>query len=138
MKNAHAVALGRLGGRKGGAARASRMLPSRRREIGKLAASARWDGRLPEILRSLFWSYRFDDLRLPAERDLIMVHVLTYGNAQQRKWLRKRFGDEAIAGWIVRRAGRGLTVEQMSPWIPEDRARRWQGRNIGALIWENR
>ena len=99
MRNPHAVALGRLGGRKGGAARAARMLPGRRREISsKLAASARWDGRLPELLRPLFWSYRFEDLRLPASKDLVMLHVLSYGDTKQRNWPpagspRKRFGD---------------------------------------------
>jgi len=138
MKNAHAVALGRMGGRKGGVARASRMLPDRRREISKLAASARWDGHLPELLRPLFWSYRFDELRLPAERDLVMLHVLAYGNAKQRKWLRRRFGDDEISGWIAAREGRGLTIEQMSPWVGEDKVRRWQARNEGARIWENR
>lgn len=41
-KNAHAVALGRLGGLKGGRARAQRLSPERRREIAKKAAEARW------------------------------------------------------------------------------------------------
>lgn len=41
-KNLHAVALGRLGGLKGGKARASKLTPERRREIAKKAASARW------------------------------------------------------------------------------------------------
>jgi hypothetical protein len=41
-KNAHAVALGRLGGVKGGVARSQRMSASRRSEIARLAAQARW------------------------------------------------------------------------------------------------
>ena len=41
-KNPAAVALGRLGGRKGGKARAEKLTPARRREIAKQAASARW------------------------------------------------------------------------------------------------
>ena len=138
MKNAHAVALGRLGGRKGGVARSARMLPNRRREIGKLAAAARWNGRLPELLRPLFWSYRFDDLRLPGERDLVMLHVLTYGNTRQKKWLKQRFGNEEICRWIASREGRGLTTAQMSPWIPASRVRSWQAQNSGDQIWENR
>ena len=41
-KNPAAVALGRLGGKKGGKARAERLLPERRREIAQKAAKARW------------------------------------------------------------------------------------------------
>jgi len=41
-KNPAAVALGRLGGKKGGKARAAKLSPERRREIAKKAAAARW------------------------------------------------------------------------------------------------
>jgi hypothetical protein len=41
-KNAAAVALGRLGGLKGGKARAARLTPEERKEIAKRAAQARW------------------------------------------------------------------------------------------------
>jgi hypothetical protein len=41
-KNPAAVALGRLGGRKGGRARANKLSPERRSEIARLAARARW------------------------------------------------------------------------------------------------
>jgi len=41
-KNPAAVALGKLGGRKGGKARAEKLTPERRREIAKKAANARW------------------------------------------------------------------------------------------------
>ncbi|MCW4010271.1 MAG: hypothetical protein NWF05_06580 [Candidatus Bathyarchaeota archaeon] len=41
-KNPHAVALGRLGGKKGGKARASKLSPEKRSEIAKKAAQARW------------------------------------------------------------------------------------------------
>ena len=43
-KNPHAVALGRLGGLKGGKARASKLTPEQRKEIAKNAATARWKG----------------------------------------------------------------------------------------------
>jgi hypothetical protein len=138
MKNAHAVALGRLGGRKGGLSRASRLTPARRREISKQAAAARWEGRLPELVRPLFWSYRFDELRLPDSEDLVMLHVLTYGGTDQRNWLRQRFGDACIRRWIVNHQGKGLTEKQMLPWVSQKTARRWQSANPGALIWENR
>ncbi|MEW6531008.1 MAG: hypothetical protein AB1473_09245 [Thermodesulfobacteriota bacterium] len=41
-KNPHAVALGRLGGLKGGRARAKKLTPEERAEIARLAARARW------------------------------------------------------------------------------------------------
>ena len=44
-KNPHAVALGRLGGLKGGKARAKKMTPERRREIAREAARTRWKAR---------------------------------------------------------------------------------------------
>jgi len=41
-KNPAAVALGRLGGLKGGNARAAKMTPERRKEIAQRAAKQRW------------------------------------------------------------------------------------------------
>ena len=41
-KNPAAIDLGRLGGLKGGRARANKLTPERRNEIAKKAASARW------------------------------------------------------------------------------------------------
>jgi len=42
-KNPNAVALGRLGGLKGGKARAEKLSAKRRKEIAKKAAEARWN-----------------------------------------------------------------------------------------------
>jgi hypothetical protein len=41
-KNPAAVALGRLGGLKGGKARANKLTPEQRKEIAQKAASTRW------------------------------------------------------------------------------------------------
>ena len=41
-KNPNAVALGRLGGLKGGKARADKLTPEQRKEIAKKAANSRW------------------------------------------------------------------------------------------------
>ena len=43
-KNPAAVSLGRLGGQKGGRARADKLSPEQRSEIARRAASARWKG----------------------------------------------------------------------------------------------
>ena len=45
QKNVAAVALGRLGGLKGGKARAAKLTPEQRREIAQKAARARWADR---------------------------------------------------------------------------------------------
>jgi hypothetical protein len=42
IKNKAAVALGKMGGKKGGAARAATLTPERRSEIAKKAAAGRW------------------------------------------------------------------------------------------------
>jgi len=42
-KNPHAVALGRLGGLKGGTARAKKLTSKRRKEIAEKAAKKRWE-----------------------------------------------------------------------------------------------
>lgn len=42
VKNPAAVALGKLGGAKGGPARAAKLSPKKRAEIAKKAAKARW------------------------------------------------------------------------------------------------
>jgi hypothetical protein len=42
-KNPAAVALGRMGGLKGGRARAAKLSPSKRKSIAKKAAKARWN-----------------------------------------------------------------------------------------------
>ncbi len=44
-KNPHAVALGRMGGLKGGPQRAKKLSKKRRSEIAKKAAQARWGSR---------------------------------------------------------------------------------------------
>lgn len=44
-KNPNAVALGRLGGLKGGRARAEKLTPKKRKDIARKAATARWSKR---------------------------------------------------------------------------------------------
>ena len=47
-KNPHAVALGQLGGQKGGRARAIGLSPRQRSRIAKRAAQARWNRNKPK------------------------------------------------------------------------------------------
>lgn len=48
-KNPAAVALGRLGGKKGGLARKKALSAKRRSEIARDAAKARWSKRAPQV-----------------------------------------------------------------------------------------
>jgi hypothetical protein len=47
-KNPHAVALGRLGGLRGGKVRAERLEPAKRSEIARVAARSRWQKKRPK------------------------------------------------------------------------------------------
>ena len=47
-KNPHAVALGRLGGLRGGKVRAERLEPAKRSEIARVAARSRWKNKRPK------------------------------------------------------------------------------------------
>ncbi|HXX69090.1 MAG TPA: hypothetical protein VEK07_18025 [Polyangiaceae bacterium] len=75
---------------------------------------------------------------LPESLDLVMLHALTRGGVEHRQWLVRRFGDQGIRQWIVHHRRRGLAVRQMSPWVSERTARRWQRDDSYANVWENR
>ena len=47
-KNPHAVALGRLGGQRGGKARAERLSSAKRSEIARVTARSRWEKKRPK------------------------------------------------------------------------------------------
>lgn len=118
MKNPHAVALGRLGGAKGGPARAMALSARRRQEIARKAgrarartlslsdrkalasraALARWANRpmirtaaqAPEAVRRLLKSYDLGALAWanPDHQYAIVRAILVRGDAQAARWLR--------------------------------------------------
>ena len=45
-RNPHAVALGKLGGKKGGVVRAQKLTEEQRKEIARKAARVRWSARI--------------------------------------------------------------------------------------------
>jgi hypothetical protein len=47
-KNPHAVALGKLGGQRGGKVRAERLSATKRSEIARIAARSRWEKKPPK------------------------------------------------------------------------------------------
>lgn len=53
VKNQAAVELGRLGGKKGGDARAAKLTPEQRSEIAKKAAAGRWKAKQDEDAKKM-------------------------------------------------------------------------------------
>ena len=137
MKNPHAVALGRLGGTKGGLARAKALSPRRRREIAKRAgaararalsaperrdvarraAAARWFKRsqivtaveAPVAVRKLLNSYDPSELRWAKldHRYLIVREILLRGDGRAVKWLRTLLSPREVRELVQRYAGAG-------------------------------
>jgi hypothetical protein len=68
------------------------------------------------VLRPLFWDYRFDDLRWPAHRDLVIRRVLQAGGMDAIGWLRRCVPDAELVDWIRQRNGRGLGARQLRFW----------------------
>ncbi len=89
-------------------------------------------------MRQLFPGYQLEQLRLPDHVDLVMLHVLTRGGNEHKRWLVRRFDDSGIRRWIVQNRGRGLTIQQTLPWVSERTARKWLAQSPYARLWENR
>lgn len=137
MKNPHAVALGKLGGAKGGLARAAALPARRRREIARVAGVARWKGlsgaerrnvaRLaararwqkaaesltaadaPSAVRRLLKTYDPKALRWVNrdDRHVIVREVLVRGDAVARRWLRRKLSRDEARELILEYGGAG-------------------------------
>ena len=138
-KNPHAVALGRLGGPKGGLARAKALSPQRRSEIAKRAgaararalsaperrdvarraAAARWFQRsriataaeAPVAVQRLLKDYDPSELRWAKldHRYLIVREILMRGDARAVKWLRTLLSPREVRELVQRYAGAGCS-----------------------------
>jgi hypothetical protein len=147
MPNANARALGRLGGlaggRAGGRARAQSLTAERRKEIARNAALSRWEGRVPDSIRGLMWSWPDLDNEINANEHVgsIMYQVLAFGNAQQKLWLENRYGRDRVKTWIESTPRNGLTVQQMAEWIGIRKAKELfaaRGPESVNSLWANR
>lgn len=137
VKNPHAVALGRLGGTKGGLARAKALSPRRRREIAKQAgaararalsaperrdvarraAAARWFHRsqivtaveAPVAVRKLLKGYDPNGLRWAKldHRYIIVREIVVRGDGRAMKWLAKMLSAREVRELVQRYAGAG-------------------------------
>jgi hypothetical protein len=137
VKNPHAVALGRLGGAKGGLARAKALSPRRRREIAKhagaararalsaperrdvarKAAAARWFQRsqiataveAPIAVRRLLMKYDPSELRWGKldHRYVIVREILLRGDGRAVSWLRTMLSAREVRELVRQYAGAG-------------------------------
>jgi hypothetical protein len=135
-KNPHAVALGRLGGAKGGKARAKVLSAARRRQIAaegaharaaalgpaersaiaRKAVRARWARQLtgldtPPAVRRLLKSYKPAALRwrVPDERYAIVREVLVRGNADAHAWLTQMMAPDELRELVRQYRGAGCS-----------------------------
>ena len=137
MKNVHAVALGRLGGVKGGPARAKALSAKRRsqiaqqaamararslsaverRDVAKRAAAARWSNEsgittaldTPIAVRRALENYDPAQLRWAklAHRYIVAREVLLRGDARAVRWLRGLLSARKLRDLIRSHAGAG-------------------------------
>jgi hypothetical protein len=99
-------------------------------------------GRLPRLLRPLFWEYDFARLTWKADADLIIGRVLTVGSWEAIQWLRRRLPNPALKDWIEFRCGAGLSARQLRFWelvleLPHRRVNSWL-RDPTRKLWEGR
>jgi len=139
MKNPHAVALGRLGGAKGGLARAKSLTPRRRSEIAKhagvararalsaaerselaqRAATARWSRHVvivtvaeaPAAVRRLLARYEPAQLRWARadHRYVVVREILLRGGDAAVRWLRSILPAQKLRRLIQHFAGAGCS-----------------------------
>jgi hypothetical protein len=97
---------------------------------------------LPKKLRRFFWDYDSARLSWKTDRDLIISRILAVGNWDSLRWLRRRFPDEELRDWLIRRRGAGLSNRHLRFWelmlnIPHRTVNTWLA-DPARQIWENR
>lgn len=137
MKNPHAVALGKLGGAKGGRARAAALGSERREEIARLAGAARWRSvplseraaiarraararwrrttekltaaDAPDAVQRLLKTYDPSALRWVNrdDRHVIVREIVLRGDAVANRWLRRKLSRADLRALIRAYAGAG-------------------------------
>lgn len=160
-KNPHAVALGRLGGKRGGPARARRLLPRERAFIARDAATSRWQGcrygqveldemvralgreiskarqsRLPKLLSASFRGPGARLLRLPRDLEEVAMVILPNGTQAQKDLLCRMVGREAVVQVVRRWRGSFLhSKSQLLEWVSRGTVRRWARYNPELKLW---
>lgn len=97
---------------------------------------------LPNRLRGFFWEHAFDALSWPEDRDLVVARILSAGDWDAVRWLRRRLGDAALRCWLVERKGAGLDARRLRFWqlvldLPDRTVSRWL-RSEARRAWDGR
>ncbi len=139
MKNPHAVALGKLGGTRGGLARAAALPARRRHEIARAAGLARWKGLTgeerrraarkaararwqkaaetmtaadaPMAIQRLLKTYDPHSLRWANrdDRHAIVREIVLRGDPSAKRWLRRKLSRTEIRDLIAAYRGAGAS-----------------------------
>jgi hypothetical protein len=97
---------------------------------------------LPPEVRSLFWEYGDRTVSLERDRDLVMGRVLSAGDWEALRWLRREVGDSALIEYLSRTEGRLLSPRQLRLWqalldLPPDAVTDWITRPA-RQVWDRR
>ena len=71
---------------------------------------------LPTYLKSLFWSYKFEDLDKEQDKSLIIFNILNYGNFQAWQWLLANYGREEIRDVVKKSTATAWFKQSLSLW----------------------
>ena len=97
---------------------------------------------LPNELRRFFWDCEFEDLDLTEHREFVIGRILSDGDFNALRWLRRKVGDEELRHWFQNREGRGLSPQQLRFWelileLPPEQVDRWIAERH-AIGWDDR
>jgi hypothetical protein len=71
---------------------------------------------LPQSLRGYLWEYDAAHLMPDADAPTIMLRLMESGDQDAIGWLRGYYGDAALASFLRRRRGRGLSLKRLRYW----------------------
>lgn len=100
--------------------------------------------KLPDELRPAFWDIDFDSLSWPDHADFVTGRILSSGDWNSIGWLRQTAGDVAIADWLQRKHGGGLSAPKIrfweivlrlsrrtvNSWLKADSRQAWENRHV--------
>ena len=52
---------------------------------------------LPKFFKPILWSYRFSSLDPDAQKNLIIVQAINYGDMDHWKWISRQYGKRTVA-----------------------------------------
>jgi hypothetical protein len=97
---------------------------------------------IPPHVRGCFWDCDPDALTWEDHADFIIARVLSAGSWDAIQWLRSCAGDQAIAGWLRRTKGGGLSGPRLRFWevildLPHRTVSGWM-QSARRSVWEER